>query len=49
MAEICDCIDEPALAFAQVTETLFSGMPAPSAAKEPLSWMAKIWGAAGCT
>jgi len=43
-AEGCDRIDEPALAFAQVTESLFSGMPAPKTAKEPLSWMGRNLG-----
>lgn len=40
----CDDIDEPALAFGEVLETVFSGIPEAGKAKEPLRWMGKNLG-----
>ncbi len=37
----CGSIDEPALAFGEVLEAVFSGIPAPKSAVEPLSWMGR--------
>ncbi len=37
----CDSIDEPALAFAQVMEAVFAGIPGQKSAREPLLWMGK--------
>ncbi len=37
----CDSIDEPALAFAQVMEAVFAGVPGQKSAREPLLWMGK--------
>ncbi|MGI6150789.1 MAG: DUF5685 family protein [Christensenellales bacterium] len=39
--EGCDSIDEPALAFGDVMEAVFTGIPAAQSAREPLAWMGK--------